>query len=254
MPPETGSVSSLGRKTMREEPLKKKNSAAVKISPWMLARLNAEEVSRAAAEARKKSKIMQPVIRHNEASRLEPDSSLGSSGRRMIPMIENDKRRASKRVYFPADSPMESQTKVSASNTAKGFNGMSSLAPLQFDTRSAFRTSQAGSNSAGIVVSSPVSSLDSPDIHPVRVSSSGAEEVRQLADLSAAAGVATLQGTPLSRSTSDGYEASGGEDSDRVPARIVQRSTNWANLFSTDQDERAFNPKSSSNLVHNRKL
>nr|KYP67336.1 putative S-acyltransferase At1g69420 family [Cajanus cajan] len=190
VPPETGSVSSLGKKTMREDPLKKKNPGTVKISPWTLARLNAEEISKAAAEARKKSKILQPVIRHDEGIRLEPESSFGSSGRRMVPRIENNKKRPSKRVYLPADMSMESLTKVSASNTDK------------------------------------------------------------------AAGAATLKEIPLSSSTSDGYEASGGEDSDRVPSRIVERSTNWTNLlFRADQDERAFKkPQSSSSVGLGRKL
>ncbi|XP_027346241.1 probable protein S-acyltransferase 22 [Abrus precatorius] len=256
VPPETGSVSSLGKKIMREEPSKKKNPGTVKISPWTLARLNAEEVSKAAAEARKKSKILQPVIRHDEAIRLEPDSSFGSSGRRMVPRIDNNnKKRASKRLYLPADLSMESLTKVSANNTDQGSSTMSRLAPLQFEARSAFQTSRAMSSSAGIVPSSPESSLDSPDIHPFRVSSSRAEEVRQLAGISAAGGV-TLKELPLSRSTSDGYEASGGEDSDQVPSRMVQRSTNWTNLlFSVDQDERAFNkPQPSSSVGYSRKL
>ncbi|KAJ1380694.1 Palmitoyltransferase, DHHC domain [Sesbania bispinosa] len=255
VPPETASVSSLGKKTMREEPFKKKNPGAVKISPWTLARLNGEEVSKAAAEARKKSKILQPVTRHSEPFRLEPDHNSGSSGRRMAPRIENNRRRAGKRVRLPADLPMEALTKFSsASNIDKGFNGTSSLAPLQLEARSAFQTSQAVSSSAGIVASSPESSLDSPDIHPFRVSSTDAEEARRLAGLSAA-GAANIKGIPLSRSTSDGYEASGGEDSDRVPTRIVQRSTNWTNLlFSADQDERAFEPKSSSSLIYHRKL
>jgi hypothetical protein len=52
---------------------------------------------------------------------------------------------------------------------------------------------------------------------------------------------------PLSRSTSDGYEASGGEDSDRVSSRIAQRSNNWSNfLFRADQDESVFRLKASS--------
>ncbi|KAK7274877.1 hypothetical protein RIF29_15978 [Crotalaria pallida] len=259
VPPETASVSSLGKKTMREEPVKKKNPAAVKISPWTLARLNAEEVSKAAAEARKKSKTLQPVTRHDTPFRLEPDHNSGSSGRRMVPRIENNRRRAGKRVRLPADLPMESLARFSANNNVKkGFTGSSSLSPLQLEARSAFQTNQAVSSSAGIVASSPESSLDSPDIHPFRVSSAAeAEEARRLAGLSAA-GAAALKGIPLSRSTSDGYDASGGEDSDRVPTRIVQRSsTNWSNLlFSVDQDERAFEqkPSSSSSMVHNRKL
>lgn len=255
VPPETASVSSLGKKTIRDEPIKKKNPGAVKISPWTLARLNAEEVSKAAAEARKKSKILQPVTRlNNEPFRLEPDRNSGSSGRRMSPRIENNRRRAGKRIRLPADLPMEAIPKFSASKIDKGFSGTSNFAPLQLEVRSTFQTSQAVSSSAGIVASSPESSLDSPDIHPFRVSSTDAEEARRLAGLSAL-GAANLKGIPLSRSASDGYEASGGEDSDRVPTRIVERSTNWTNLlFSADQEERAFEPKSSSSMVHSRKL
>ncbi|KAK7407399.1 hypothetical protein VNO78_09287 [Psophocarpus tetragonolobus] len=255
VPPETASVSSLGKKTIRDEPVKKKNPGAVKISPWTLARLNAEEVSKAAAEARKKSKILQPVTRHNnEPFRLEPDRNSGSSGRRMSPRIDTNRRRAGKRIRLPADLPMEAIPNFSAGNIDKSFSGTSSLVPFQLEARSMFQTSQAVSSSAGMVASSPESSLDSPDIHPFRVSSTEAEEARRLAGLSAV-GAANLKGIPLSRSTSDGYEASGGEDSDRVPTRIVQRSTNWTNLlFSADQVERAFEPKSSSSLVHSRKL
>ncbi|KAF3431526.1 hypothetical protein FNV43_RR26257 [Rhamnella rubrinervis] len=256
VPPEAGSVSSLGKKMVREEPIKKKNPGAVKISPWTLARLNAEEVSKAAAEARKRSKILQPVVRHDAPFGLETDSSYGSSGRRMALRPENNRRRNSKRVRLPADLPMEPLTKASAKSVDKGFTDTStSLAPLQLEARSAFQTSRTMSSSTGIVASSPESSLDSPDIHPFRVSSSGAEEARRLTGLSAG-GVAALSGFPLSRSTSDGYEASGGEDSDRVPSRIIQRSTNWSNiLFGSEQDDRMVNQKaSSSSQTDNRKL
>ena len=254
VPPETGSVSSLGKKTTREDPLKKKNPGTVKISPWTLARLNAEEISKAASEARKKSKVLQPVTRHGEAISLELENSFGSSGRRMVPRIEGNKKRASKRVHHPADLSMESLTKVSSSNTDKALSGMSRLAPLPFEAHNTFQTSQPMSSSAGIVPSSPESSLDSPDIHPFRVSSSGAEKARQLAVAGASgAGAATLKEISLSGSTSDGYEASGGEDSDRVvPFRIVQRSTNWTNLFRADQDERAFKKPQSSTIVGHR--
>lgn len=260
VPPETGSVSSLGKKTVGEEPFKKKNPA-VKISPWTLARLNAEEISKAAAEARKKSKILQPVVKREAPFGLESNSSFGSSSRRMVPRPDNNRRRASKRVRLPADLPMDPLTIVSAKAVDKNFTETSTnLAPLQLEARSAFQTSRAMSSSAGIVASSPESSLDSPDIHPFRVSSSGAEESRRLTDLSTG-GLAAQKGFPLSRSTSDGYEASGGEDSDRVPSRIVQRSTNWSNLlFGTDHDERLVEsivklkaPSSSSHIL-NRKL
>ncbi|KAJ6902593.1 protein S-acyltransferase 22 [Populus alba x Populus x berolinensis] len=245
VPPETGSVSSLGKKTIGEEPIKKKNPAAVKISPWTLARLNAEEVSRAAAEARKKSKILQPVIRREPPFGLDMDSSFGSSGRRMVPRTDSNRRRASKRIRIPADLPMESATKASGIAPDKGFTETStSLAPLQLEARSAFQTSRAMSNSAGVVASSPESSLDSPDIHPFRVSSSG--ESRRLMGLSVG-GPVSHNLFPLSRSTSDGYEASGGEDSDRVSSRIAQRSNNWSNLlFRADQDESVFRLKASS--------
>lgn len=245
VPPETGSVSSLGKKTIGEEPIKKKNPAAVKISPWTLARLNAEEVSRAAAEARKKSKILQPVTRREPPFGLDMDSSFGSSGRRMVPRTDSNRRRASKRIRIPADLPMESVTKASGIAPDKGFTETStSLAPLQLEARSAFQTSRAMSNSAGVVASSPESSLDSPDIHPFRVSSSG--ESRRLMGLSVG-GPVSHNLFPLSRSTSDGYEASGGEDSDRVSSRIAQRSNNWSNLlFRADQDESVFRLKASS--------
>ncbi|XP_004490124.1 probable protein S-acyltransferase 22 [Cicer arietinum] len=247
VPPETASVSSFGKKTIREEPVKKKNPGAVKISPWTLARLNAEEVSRAAAEARKKSKILQPVVRHNnEPFMLEADHNSGSSGRRMAP------RRPGKRVRLPADLPMEALTKYSSGNMNKGFDRMSNLAPLQLEAR----TSQAVSSSGGIVASSPESSLDSPDIHPFCMPPVEGESARRVAAGLSIAGSASLKGFPLSRSTSDGYDASGGEDSDRVPTRFVHRNTtNWSNLlFNADHDERGFEPKSSSNMAHNRKL
>ncbi|ESW29846.1 hypothetical protein PHAVU_002G103600 [Phaseolus vulgaris] len=249
VPSDTGSVSSHGKKTMREDPLKKKNPGTVKISPWTLARLNAEEISKAAAEARRKSKVLQPL------TRLEPESSIGSNGLKMLPRIEHNKKRVGKRVDLLADMSIESLTKDCAS---KGLSGISRFAPLPFEARCAFQTSKAMSSSAGIVSSSPESSLDSPDIRPFGVFSSGVEKAKQLAGPSAADAAATLKEIPLSSSTSDGYEASGGEDSDRVvPSRIVQRSTNWSNiLFRTHLDECAFRkPESSSSVVgHSRKL
>ncbi|KAK8547035.1 hypothetical protein V6N13_099780 [Hibiscus sabdariffa] len=237
VPPDTGSVSSYGKKMVGDEPIKKKNPGAVKISPWTLARLNAEDVSKAAAEARKKSKILQPVVRHEAPSGLEVESSFGSSGRQVFSRADS-RRRASKRVRLPADLPMESLRSISSKYAVKGFNDTSSsLAPLQLEARSAFQTSRAMSSYPGIVASSPESSLDSPDIHPFRVSSSGAEESRRLTGLHAV-NMAAPKGFPLSRSTSDGYEASGGEDSDRVPSRTIQRSANWSNvLFDPEQDE-----------------
>ncbi|KAK6931288.1 Palmitoyltransferase, DHHC domain [Dillenia turbinata] len=251
VPPDTGSVSSLGKRTLPEEPIKKKNPAAVKISPWTLARLNAEEVSKAAAEARKKSKVLQPVVRHEVPLGQETDCSFDSSTRRMVPRPEN-RRRNSKRVRLPGDLPLEPITQISAKTATINRSDLvsetsTSLAPLQLEARSAFRTSRAMSSSAVVVTSSPESSLDSPDLHPFGVST-GAEEVRRLTGLSATV-MASQKGIPLSRSTSDGYDASGGEDSDQVPSRIVQRSTNWSNLmFSSASDERVAQLKASSSF------
>ncbi|KAE8687355.1 putative protein S-acyltransferase 22 [Hibiscus syriacus] len=251
VPPDTGSVSSYGKKMVGEEPIKK-NPAAVRISPWTLARLNAEDVSKAAAEARKKSKILQPVVRREAPFVLEADSSFGSSGHRMFPRSDGNRRRASKRVRLPADLPMEPVMNIPAQPADKGFKDTSSsLAPLQLEARSAFQTSRAMSSTVGIVASSPESSLDSPDIHPFPVSSSGGEEARQLRGLPAF-NMAAQKGFPLSRSASDGYEASGGEDSDRVPSRIIQKLTNWSNILLSDHDERVVKAPSSSGQLNNR--
>ncbi|MCD7468652.1 putative protein S-acyltransferase 22 [Datura stramonium] len=255
VPPDTVSVSSLGKRSTVEEPIKKRNPAAVKISPWTLARLNAEDVSKAAAEARKKSKILQPVVRNKEPYTLETNSSLGSSGRRMVPRPDNNRRRASKRVRLPAELPFETLSKIPsdiAQNSRRPMitESSSSLAPLQLEARSDFRTSRGLPTSGVVVASSPESSLDSPDIHPLRVSSSGVEDATHLVG-HLSSGMTLQKDIPLSRSTSDGYEASGGEDSDRVPTRIVQRSTRWSSiLFGSDQQDdrvrRLMIPSSSS--------
>lgn len=256
VPPDTGSVSSVGKKTVGEEPMKKKSATPVKISPWALARLNAEDVSKAAAEARKKSKILQPVMRRDAPYRLERDSSFGNSDRHMYGRPDFNRKRGSKRVRLPAELPIAPLTKVSTDTTDSNITKTkTSLAPLQLEAQSAFRTSLAMSNTTGIIASSPESSLDSPEIHPFRVSSSGAEEARRLTGPSS--GVPAQLGFPLSRSGSDGYDASGGEDSDRVPSRTVQRSTNWSNiLFSSVQDERIARLKGPGSSGHssNRKL
>lgn len=244
VPPENASVSSYGKKTVVEERIKKKNQP-VKISPWTLARLNAEEVSKAAAEARKKSKIIKPVARRdNPFVGLEASSSFGSSGRRNFPAKfeasnngKHHQRRQSKRIRLPAELPLEPlmnnvQTRAAVMETSTS----SGLGPLQLEARSAFQTSRAMSGSGGgvMVTSSPESSLDSHDIQPFRVSSE-AEDSAQLNGFSSAVGLMSQQRgqqqqsmmmnmMPLSRSTSDGYDASGGEDSDQVPSRNIHKS------------------------------
>ncbi|ESQ28304.1 hypothetical protein EUTSA_v10018316mg [Eutrema salsugineum] len=240
VPPENASVSSYGKKSVVEERVKKK-SQPVKISPWTLARLNAEEVSKAAAEARKKSKIIQPVARReNPFVGLEASSSFGSSGRRMFPAKfeaangNGKQRRQSKRIRLPAELPLEPLMNVQK-KAAMETSTSSGLAPLQLEARSAFQTSRAMSGSGGVMVtSSPESSLDSHDIHPFRVSSE-AEDSAQLTGFSSAVGLmgqqrgqqqqqSMMMMMPLSRSTSDGYDASGGEDSDQVPSRNIHKS------------------------------
>ncbi|KAI7750094.1 hypothetical protein M8C21_007015 [Ambrosia artemisiifolia] len=236
VPPETGSVSSLGKRTV-DEPMKKKNPAAVKISPWTLARLNAEDVSKAAAEARKKSKIIQPVSRKDTQLAapygLERDNSVGSSERRLFSRLDSNRRRGSNRIRLPehlhpAEQPSLHHNMGNDRVTGQDF---SSLVPLQLEARSVFRPM----GSTGIVESSPDSSLDSPDIHPVRISSGTDDARKPNSSAHEKSGV-----IPLSRSTSDGgYDASGGEDSDRVPSRLVQRPGNWsARLFSGEQDDK----------------
>lgn len=246
VPPENASVSSYGKKSVVEERVKKKTQP-VKISPWTLARLNAEEVSKAAAEARKRSKIIQPVARReNPFVGLEASSSFGSSGRRMFPAKfeasnsnSGKQRRQSKRIRLPAELPLEplmnAQSKAAIMMETSTSSG---LAPLQLEARSAFQTSRAMSGSGGVmmVTSSPESSLDSHDIHPFRVSSE-AEDSAQLNGFSSAVGLmgqqrgqqqeqqqSMMMMMPLSRSTSDGYDASGGEDSDQVPSRNIHKS------------------------------
>ena len=227
VPPENASVSSYGKKTVVEERVKKKTQP-VKISPWTLARLNAEEVSKAAAEARKRSKIIQPVERR-EAS---------SSDRRKFPAKleagntngKQQRRQSKQRIRLPAELPlMNVQTRIASMETSTS----SGLGPLQLEARSAFQTSRAMSGSGGVMgTSSPESSLDSHDIHPFRVSSEaeGSAQVNRFSsDVGQKRGQQQQQSMmmmmmPLSRSTSGGYDASGGEDSDQVPSRNIHKS------------------------------
>ncbi|MCL7044644.1 hypothetical protein MKW94_026963 [Papaver nudicaule] len=252
VPPDTNKPVGSSRKRMvGEQPIRKKNPGAINLNPWTLARLNADEVSNLASEAKKKSKILQPVGRRETTSGLETDSSFSSSGR-MAPRPENRKR-STKRVRLPADLPHETIAKISSKTSDTHRSNFiaetsSSLTPLQLEARSAFRTSRAMSASARNVVSSPESSQDSPDFHPFRISSSAAEEARGLTALSAAAS-STHKGIPFVRSTSDGYEPSGGEDSDRVPSRTVPRSANFNKLCSSAQNELAVESKASTSTL-----
>lgn len=240
IPSEAGSSHNSATKR-KEDEVRKKGSGAVKISPWALARLNAKEVSRVAAEARKKSKVLVPIRKDDYSRGHETDSSYGGMSSGRIDLGPDSKRRANRRGRPHSDLSLTPVAKISTdaidsigSDVAP--EALSNLAPLQLEARSAFHPSRAAS-SANISGSSPDSSLDSPDLHLYRVSavsSSGAEDL-QLTALTVP-GSTPQQGIELSRSTSDGYEASGGEDSDRIPSRIVHRSSNWASIvLNSDQ-------------------
>ncbi|XP_020105013.1 probable protein S-acyltransferase 22 [Ananas comosus] len=252
VPPEIGtSVNSTGKKIREEEKPRRKAAGTVKISPWTLARLNADEVSKAAAEARKKSRVLQPINRRDVTPLgHETDNSYRSSSNRTIPRPDN-KRRVNKRGKIPTEPSFEPLAKISASATDTngselGPETSTNLAPLQLEARSAFRPSRTAS-ARNTVISSPESSLESPDLHPFRISS-GAEDAQGLSSMQVpGSNAATQKGIEFSRSTSDGYEASGGEDSDRIPSRIVHRSANWANvMLSSGRGEMKSDQKGSS--------
>ncbi|PWZ36907.1 putative protein S-acyltransferase 22 [Zea mays] len=236
IPSEAASSHNSAMKRKEDEGKRKKGSGAVKISPWALARLNAEEVSRVAAEARKKSKVLLPIRKEDYSRGHETDSSYGGMSNGRIDLGTDSKRRTNRRGRQPSDLSLKPVAKISTDvidSTSRDMapEALSNLAPLQLEALSAFHPSRAAScvNAGG---SSPDSSLDSPDLHLYRVSavsSSGAEDL-QLTALTAP-GSTPQQGIQLSRSTSDGYEASGGEDSDRIPSRIVHRSSNWASII-----------------------
>uniref|UniRef100_M8B2T1 S-acyltransferase n=1 Tax=Aegilops tauschii TaxID=37682 RepID=M8B2T1_AEGTA len=234
IPSEAGSSHNSATKRKDEEVRRKKTSGAVKISPWALARLNAEEVSRVAAEARKKSKVLVPIRRDEYSLGHETDSSYGGMSSR-IDLGPDNTMRTNRRGRPHGDFSLKPVAKISSDAIDSNGSDMVSLAPLQLEARSAFHPSRAAS-SANVDGSSPDSSLDSPDLHLYRFSGvSSATEDLQLVALTAP-GSTPHHGIQLSRSTSDGYEASGGEDSDRIPSRIVHRSSNWASIIlSTDQ-------------------
>ncbi|OEL17669.1 putative protein S-acyltransferase 22 [Dichanthelium oligosanthes] len=205
---------SMGKKMKEDKGTERK--PPVRISPWTLARLNAEEVSKASAEAKRKSKVLQPIPRRGEVSK--PEGRRPDTGR----------------VFLPEQFP-DARARTSASGTDSNFRNLvmetpGSLAPLQHEARGTFQPSVASSIRNLNLNSSPESSLDSPDFHPFRVSMSGVDELHSFMSLSASESTAQ-KSIALSRSTSGGYEASGGEDSERIPSRIVHRSSNWTNVI-----------------------
>lgn len=196
----------------------------MKISPWTLARLNAEDVSKAAAEARKKSKILQPVSRKEGgqmgSNRLERDKSFGRSDRHMSSSRLGNKQQP---------HITESKNSRKFGNDDRVMDGiLSSLVPLQLEAQGVFTA----------ISSSPDSSLDSPNIQPCMVTS-GAGRTGMPKDARVSGGPEKQGTASFNRSMSDGYDASGGEDSDRVLSRTVQRSGNSsARLFDVDQDDK----------------
>ncbi|GAA0138372.1 protein modifying enzyme [Lithospermum erythrorhizon] len=113
----------------------------VKISPWTLARLKAEEVSKTAAEARKKSKILLLVARRQAPYPLERECSFSSSSRWMSLKPDNNRKRTSKRIRLPVDLPFEPMTNTSslAARDHMSSNRSTCLVPLQLDAQSAFQ-------------------------------------------------------------------------------------------------------------------
>ncbi|GJN13157.1 hypothetical protein PR202_ga31497 [Eleusine coracana subsp. coracana] len=212
------SQNSTSKKTKEVQGTKRKQT--VKISPWTLARLNAEEVSKAAADAKKKSKVLQLITK------------------REVP--KPDKTTAKRGLFSPEQFPDPCE-RTSASGTDSNFSDMAmeppgSLAPLQQEARSTFQPSV--SSSIRNLTLSPESSLDSPDLHPFRVSVSEADELRSFMSIVTSESAAQ-KSIALSRSTSGGYEASGGEESDCIPSRIVHRSSNWSNVINSSWRETA---------------
>ncbi|CAD6204816.1 unnamed protein product [Miscanthus lutarioriparius] len=236
---------STGKKARKDEGTKRKPPGAVKISPWSLARLSAEEVSKAAVEAKKKSKVLQSITRRGNI--LKPDNRTDKSmvllpvpERSLDPMARTSASGTdcnfSDMVMETPDSlvPLQHEAR-SAFQPNCNFSDMvmetpDSLVPLQHEARSAFQPSAALSIRNLNLTSSPESSLESPDLHHFRVSMSGADELQSFMSLAASESTAQKSIT-LSRSTSGGYEASGGEDRDRIPSRIVHRSSNWTNVI-----------------------
>ncbi|EPS58309.1 hypothetical protein M569_16505, partial [Genlisea aurea] len=207
--PDNGSVSSLGKRAVADEETKKTKKKAnppapARISPWTLARLNADDVAKAAAEARRNSKTRRSLPVGRTGSSLAPPP---------LPLPSD------RRIRLPtADVP----TKFPASSRGSGLRIERSI-PIPS-------------------VSSPESSsLDSVELdNRFGASSSAREEPRRLVTAAAAMGGRGNDedddgnGIALSRSTSDGYDASGGEDSDRIvvpAARFLNRSGDWSRIL-----------------------
>lgn len=210
-----------------------------KISPWALARLNPEDAVRAVAEARKNSSVLRPVVRKAEAAAViaETDSSAECSSGEVIrdvvvhspPSMERLNRlsnavpsnsRATRSWHEEVKVPVVLGGGAHGSKRLVEGGGSPAkvatiLTPLQVEARNAFCGSgdivlQSGS-------SSTMSSGGSPNArHSCEYGLNNAQEhVSPYNDNDAAASAAAWPSTAwFGRSTSDGYEASGGESAD----------------------------------------
>lgn len=245
-----------------------------KISPWALARLNSEDAFRAAAEARKNSSVLRPVLRKEAAVIViaETDSSCERSSGEVIgdmTVASSQEGRNgdirlnlsvmqtnSQQVAARSRRGEASKLQVVLGGDASGFiervgsaaEAGTALMPLQLEARNAFC-----GRSGGIVSQSASSSISTST-----ESSEGSPEVQALSriDLPPACGGSTLlsrasqkpvqrrrlahamdagiqvhllhhdeeeedriataavRPAQFERSTSDGYEASGGESAE----------------------------------------
>lgn len=207
-------------------------TSAIKISPWALARMNAEEVGEIAAQAKKKSRVLQPVMRSRNPLVHDVDGSSTSGDDRTASRMDR-RRRINRRGRLLADLRHEPRTKISASaNDSNGGHGSPEASTrfpsLLLGARSAFHSRQAV-DFTWALPSTPDSTPGSPDLHPFRVSSCAEDPELPSSSLPSQVS-ASQEGTLLSSSASDGYEASAGEDSDRVPTRTAHRPSNWGKL------------------------
>eukprot|EP00252_Welwitschia_mirabilis_P027894 TRINITY_DN977_c0_g1_i4.p1 TRINITY_DN977_c0_g1~~TRINITY_DN977_c0_g1_i4.p1 ORF type:complete len:444 (+),score=99.67 TRINITY_DN977_c0_g1_i4:357-1688(+) len=248
VPPTKGGNGNLTKKPVDQNV--KKTKGTVKISPWALARMSAEEVSRVATQARKKSKVLQHVPRQEGMIGLETDSSLEGSSRDLgteIKSLSYNPRRLYKHgkqplsLKAPAFGRSSKLAKVSSEHTSKlyhtsnknlinvnqkAMHPSSPLAPLQLEARNAFKSSLAMST-GGTIPSSAESSIASPDVQISRPSASGTQDMPMVP----ATPLSIAEDTKFERSASDGYDASAGESADDSDQNTAKLHEPWNRLL-----------------------
>ena len=262
------------RKTYMNDAVPKKQST--KISPWALARLNPEDALRASAEARKKSSVLRPIVRKGGAASIvipETDISGEYSSGEMIkdlilplpPRIETRSRfdnvllaskiKNTRSLHTDMNPPLlNSGTKSSLSNgrssvdetkklSADCSSGSAKIAvcltPLQLEARNAFcQNDQTLLESSSSSLTTPNEgspdaqiSCESPEGSNISSSASHHNDYKNT-DSAAVTPIATLV-----RSTSDGYEASGGESADDNDRHIVYHFRTLQNSYGIDQSQ-----------------